>query len=119
MGFLGGGLAGEPGGRIEGGAIVRHARGRRKRPQPPGPAGAARARRGRSRRRSSPHREVTSSACLPFWPCTTLKETFWPSFRLRKPVPEIERKWTNTSSPLSVVMKPKPLASLNHFTVPV
>src|SRR5204862_6654329 len=27
-------------------------------------------------------------------------------------------KWTNTSSPPSVVMNPKPLASLNHLTVP-
>src|SRR5512134_3770102 len=28
-------------------------------------------------------------------------------------------KWTNTSPPFSRVMNPKPLASLNHFTVPV
>src|SRR6266568_7430955 len=28
-------------------------------------------------------------------------------------------KWTKTSSPLAVVMKPKPFASLNHLTVPV
>src|SRR5687767_7632532 len=27
-------------------------------------------------------------------------------------------KWTNRSSPVSLVMKPKPLASLNHFTIP-
>src|SRR5260370_28983118 len=27
-------------------------------------------------------------------------------------------KWTNTSSPFSLVMKPKPLASLNHLTLP-
>src|SRR3954468_10158221 len=27
-------------------------------------------------------------------------------------------KWTKTSSPVWRVMKPKPLASLNHFTVP-
>src|SRR5438046_10555332 len=27
-------------------------------------------------------------------------------------------KWTNTSSPFSVVMKPNPFASLNHFTLP-
>jgi hypothetical protein len=26
--------------------------------------------------------------------------------------------WTNTSGPFSRVMKPKPFASLNHFTVP-
>src|ERR1700682_5967876 len=28
-------------------------------------------------------------------------------------------KWTKTSSPVLVVMKPKPLASLNHLTVPL
>src|SRR5690606_12978524 len=61
----------------------------------------------------------TSSACMPFWPCTTLNETFWPSCRLRKPEPTMERKWTNTSSPFSRLMKPKPLASLNHLTVPI
>ena len=61
----------------------------------------------------------TSSACRPFWPWTTLKETFWPSCSDLKPVPWIERKWTKTSWPLSGVMKPKPLASLNYFTVPV
>src|SRR5690606_2293215 len=61
----------------------------------------------------------TSSACRPFWPCTTLKETCWPSCSDLKPVPWIERKWTKTSWPFSGVMKPKPLASLNHLTVPV
>jgi hypothetical protein len=61
----------------------------------------------------------TSSACRPFWPCTTLKVTFWPSCSDLKPVPWIERKWTKTSGPLSGVMKPKPFASLNHLTVPV
>src|SRR5690606_26291011 len=61
----------------------------------------------------------TSSACRPFWPWTTLKDTFWPSCSDLKPVPWIERKCTNRSAPLSGVMKPKPLASLNHLTVPV
>src|SRR5690606_17904474 len=61
----------------------------------------------------------TSSACRPFWPCTTLNETFWPSCSDLKPLPWIERKWTNRSWPLSGVMKPKPLASLNHLTIPV
>src|SRR5439155_6404326 len=28
-------------------------------------------------------------------------------------------KWTNTSSPSGWEMKPKPFASLNHFTVPL
>jgi hypothetical protein len=31
----------------------------------------------------------------------------------------IALKWTNTSSPPSVVMNPKPFASLDHLTVPV
>src|SRR5690348_4616974 len=61
----------------------------------------------------------TWSACRPFGPWTTLKVTFWPSCRDLKPVPTIARKCTNTSSPFSRLMKPKPLASLNHFTVPV
>src|SRR5690606_13961859 len=61
----------------------------------------------------------TWSACRPFWPCTTMKETFWPSCSDLKPEPWIERKCTNRSAPLSGVMKPKPLASLNHLTVPV
>src|SRR6202171_1013866 len=30
----------------------------------------------------------------------------------------MDEKWTNTSSPFSLVMKPKPLASLNHLTLP-
>src|SRR5690606_29936729 len=61
----------------------------------------------------------TSSACRPFWPCATLNDTFWPSWSDLKPLPWMERKWTNRSSPLCGVMKPKPLASLNHLTVPV
>src|SRR5690606_38045078 len=61
----------------------------------------------------------TASACRPFWPWTTVKVTFWPSLRLLKPCIWMARKWTNTSSPFSRLMKPKPLASLNHLTVPV
>src|SRR4249919_3387414 len=61
----------------------------------------------------------TASACRPFWPWTTVNVTFWPSFRLLKPWDWIARKCTNTSSPFSRLMKPKPLASLNHLTVPV
>src|SRR5699024_1418928 len=61
----------------------------------------------------------TWSACGPFWPSTTTKLTSWPSARVRKPVPSMERKCTNRSGPLDWVMKPKPLASLNHLTVPV
>src|SRR5690606_16408911 len=44
--------------------------------------------------RSVAQSACTSSACRPFWPCTTLKETFWPSCSDLKPVPWIERKWT-------------------------
>src|SRR5690606_636454 len=61
----------------------------------------------------------TASACRPFWPCTTSNDTCWPSCRLLKPSVWMARKWTNTSSPFSRLMKPKPLASLNHLTVPV
>src|SRR5579863_3994744 len=46
--------------------------------------------------------------------------TFAPSARVLKPSDWIALKWTKTSLPPSVgVMKPKPFASLNHFTVPV
>lgn len=59
-------------------------------------------------------------ACLPFAPCVTSNDTFWPSFSDLKPDEFIAEKWANKSSPpWSGVMKPKPLASLNHFTVPV
>src|SRR5690606_11839039 len=58
----------------------------------------------------------TSSACMPFWPCTATNVTRWPSARLLKPEPWMERKCTNRSGPLSGVMKPKPFASLNHLT---
>src|SRR5690606_10813291 len=66
-----------------------------------------------------PYSGSTASACRPFWPCTTVKLTFWPSFRLLNPWVWIARKWTKTSSPFSRLMNPKPLASLNHLTVPV
>src|SRR5512147_2876205 len=58
-------------------------------------------------------------ACLPLGPCTTSKETFWPSLRDLKPLMLIAEKCANRSSlPSSGVMKPKPFASLNHLTVP-
>ena len=41
-----------------------------------------------------------------------------PSANDLKPSPEIAEKWTKTSSPPSCSIKPNPLASLNHFTVP-
>src|SRR2546421_9820058 len=60
------------------------------------------------------------AAAGPFWPCVTSNETFWPSFSDLKPVPWIELWWANKSlPPPSGMLKPKPLESLNHFTVPV
>src|SRR5260221_6516253 len=60
------------------------------------------------------------AACLPFGPWVTSKLTFWPSLRLLNPGILIAEKCANRSSPPpSGVMKPKPFASLNHFTVPV
>src|SRR5436190_21028194 len=59
-------------------------------------------------------------ACLPFGPCVTSNWTFWPSFRVLNPGMLMAEKCANRSSPPpSGVMKPKPLASLNHLTVPV
>jgi hypothetical protein len=59
-------------------------------------------------------------ACLPLGPVVTSNVTFMPSCRLLKPLPWIAEKCAKRSSPPpSGVMKPKPLASLNHLTVPV
>src|SRR6185503_6924267 len=59
-------------------------------------------------------------ACLPFGPSLISNSTFWFSFRVLKPEPWISEKWAKRSSPPpSGLMKPKPLESLNHFTVPV
>src|SRR5258706_14175058 len=59
-------------------------------------------------------------ACLPFGPCVTSKLTFCPSLSVLKPLIWIAEKCANKSSPPSSgVMNPYPLASLNHFTVPV
>src|SRR5574343_1570600 len=59
-------------------------------------------------------------ACLPFGPWVTSKVTRWPSFRVLKPAMLIAEKCANRSSPPSSgVIKPKPLESLNHLTVPV
>jgi predicted secreted protein len=59
-------------------------------------------------------------ACLPLGPCVTSKETFSPSLRVLNPPMVIAEKCAKRSSlPSSGVMKPKPLASLNHLTVPV
>jgi len=61
------------------------------------------------------------AACGPLAPCLTSNSTRWFSCRLLKPVPDlISLKWANRSLPPdSGVMKPKPLPSSNHFTVPV
>src|SRR5690242_977628 len=57
---------------------------------------------------------------MPFGPRTGKNSTFWPSARVLKPSPWISLKWAKRSSPpADGVMKPKPLASLNHLTVPV
>ena len=59
-------------------------------------------------------------ACLPLGPCVTSNWTFWPSLRVLKPFIWIAEKCANKSSPPSSgVIKPKPLESLNHLTVPV
>ncbi len=59
-------------------------------------------------------------ACWPLGPVVTSKETFWPSFKVLKPSILIAEKCANKSSPPSSgVIKPKPLASLNHLTIPV
>src|SRR4029453_7403811 len=59
-------------------------------------------------------------ACLPFGPVVTSNETFWPSLSVLNPGMLIAEKCANRSSPPpSGVMNPNPLASLNHFTVPV
>src|SRR5439155_15045088 len=59
-------------------------------------------------------------ACLPFGPVVTSNETFWPSLSVLNPGILIAEKCANRSSPPpSGVMNPNPLASLNHFTVPV
>src|SRR3989442_7898923 len=61
----------------------------------------------------------TFCACKPFGPWATSNSTVSPSARLRKPSAWIAVKWTNTSGPDSCAIKPKPFASLNHFTLPL
>src|SRR3954470_11744729 len=63
---------------------------------------------------------LIATACLPFGPSLISNSTFWFSLRVLKPEPWISEKCAKRSSPPpSGLMKPKPLASLNHFTVPV
>src|SRR2546430_10718877 len=60
------------------------------------------------------------AACRPLGPRFTSNSTFWPSFSVLKPFIWIAVWCANRSSPPSLgVMKPKPLESLNHLTVPV
>jgi len=62
---------------------------------------------------------MTLIALRPFGPFSTSKLTESPSARDLNPLPWMEEWWTKTSLPSSLVIKPKPLESLNHFTVPV
>ena len=61
---------------------------------------------------------TTFLAWRPFGPSTTSKLTRSPSLRVLNPSAMMEASWTKTSAPRSRTMKPKPLPSLNHFTVP-
>jgi len=60
----------------------------------------------------------TSNATGPFCPAPTANSTFCPSSSVRYPLPLMDEKCTKMSSPLSLVMNPKPLLASNHFTVP-
>lgn len=63
---------------------------------------------------------TTLVACGPLAPSSTSNVTFWPSLSVLNPSDCIAEKCTKTSAPpSSCARKPKPLASLNHFTVPV
>jgi hypothetical protein len=63
---------------------------------------------------------LMATAWSPLGPAVTSKETFWPSLRDLNPSPLMDEKWAKRSLlPSSGVIKPKPLASLNHLTVPV
>src|SRR3954469_18347752 len=63
---------------------------------------------------------VTLTAFGPWSPASASYETFEPSARVRKPL-ELMPVWCTKRSlpPSSGVMKPKPLSSLNHLTMPV
>src|ERR1700733_14021910 len=67
----------------------------------------------------SVYARVTCSACNPLGPRFTMKDTRAPSSSVRYPLASIAEKCTNTSSPLSRWINPKPFPALNHFTVPV
>src|ERR671927_206407 len=60
------------------------------------------------------------AACRLLGPRRTSNSTFWPSLSVLKPLIWIAVWCAKRSSPPSDgVMKPKPLESLNHLTVPV
>src|SRR6266850_6928369 len=67
---------------------------------------------------SEPYCLRTFCACSPFGPFTISNSTLSPSASERNPSAWMAVWWTNTSSPPSCEMKPNPLLSLNHFTVP-
>jgi hypothetical protein len=60
---------------------------------------------------------TTLIALGPFGPFSVSKLTWSPSARLLKPLPWMDVWCTKASLPSSFVIKPKPLLSLNHFTV--
>src|SRR6266478_1795327 len=61
---------------------------------------------------------LTLAARGPLGLSVTSNWTLSPSLRVRKPSARISEWWTKTSGPPSRERKPKPLDSLNHFTVP-
>lgn len=61
---------------------------------------------------------VTFAAWSPLGPWVTSNSTKSPSDKDLKPSAWIAEKWTKTSSPPSCSIKPNPLASLNHLTLP-
>nr|DAL13978.1 MAG TPA_asm: hypothetical protein [Caudoviricetes sp.] len=62
---------------------------------------------------------MTLAADGPFGPSCTVNSTFCPSSRVRKSLPSIAEKCTNTSlPPSSGEIKPKPFSALNPLTVP-
>ena len=61
---------------------------------------------------------VTFAAWSPLGPWVMSNSTKSPSDKDLKPSAWIAEKWTKTSSPPSCSIKPNPLASLNHLTLP-
>src|SRR4030043_928920 len=61
---------------------------------------------------------ITLVALGPFGLSSVSKLTLSPSARLLKPSPLMDVWWTKASPPSSLAIKPNPLLSLNHLTVP-